>query len=186
MDLDLKKLLQKKDLNNRKWSLLYRGSRDGFEASYFHSRCDGLPNTLTIVKSTNGNIFGGYTTIPWESIKYDKDNGYMYDFCAFLFSLVNNENIPLIFEHTKEPEYIKGENIVWGSVWPDSNSGPIFGGGHDLRIGDYSNTDYSCGSKLGFTYTHRDFQSDSERANSILAGFHLFKVDEIEVFQLEE
>lgn len=68
----LEELLQKKDLNGRKWLLLYQWSRDGFEASDFHSRCDGKPKTLTLVKSSNENIFGGYTILPWQSIYKNK------------------------------------------------------------------------------------------------------------------
>jgi len=33
---------------NDKWSLLYRATRDGFDSSDFHSKCDGHSNTLTI------------------------------------------------------------------------------------------------------------------------------------------
>jgi hypothetical protein len=36
---------------NDKWSLLYRGTRDGFGAKDFHSNCDGHSNTLTILKA---------------------------------------------------------------------------------------------------------------------------------------
>jgi hypothetical protein len=35
---------------NQKWKLLYRGSRDGFSAKAFHSKCDYKANTLTIIK----------------------------------------------------------------------------------------------------------------------------------------
>jgi hypothetical protein len=62
----LEELLEKKDLNCQKWSLLYRGSRDGFRASNFHSHCDNKPITLTIIKSTSGNIFGGFTSAHWN------------------------------------------------------------------------------------------------------------------------
>jgi hypothetical protein len=41
--------------------LIYRASQDGFEANDFHSKCDQKPNTLMIIKSEHGNIFGGYT-----------------------------------------------------------------------------------------------------------------------------
>jgi hypothetical protein len=47
--------------NTLKWNLIYRASQDGFEAANFHSKCDNKPNTLVIIKSENGNIFGGYT-----------------------------------------------------------------------------------------------------------------------------
>ena len=45
----LEELLKKKDMNGRKWSLLYQGSRDGFLAYDFHSRCDSKPNTLKLL-----------------------------------------------------------------------------------------------------------------------------------------
>jgi hypothetical protein len=34
-----------------KWTLLYRGTRDGFCAADFHSKCDNNNNTLTILKA---------------------------------------------------------------------------------------------------------------------------------------
>ena len=185
MDPKLEELLQKRDLNGRKWSLLYQGSRDGFAASDFHSRCDGKPNTLTIVKSSSGNIFGGYTTISWESNDYDGDYGYKYDNSAFIFSLVNKENRPLIFEHTNESENIE-EADARGSVFSSSKHGPTFGGGHDLYICDRSNIERYSNSNLGNTYTHPEYQKDTERTNSILAGSEFFQVDDIEVFQIQE
>jgi len=36
---------------NDKWTLLYRGTRDGFGSDDFHSRCNGHANTLTILKA---------------------------------------------------------------------------------------------------------------------------------------
>ena len=49
---------------NDKWSLLYRGTRDGFGASNFHSKCDGRNNTLTLLKAKESSyIFGGYLLI---------------------------------------------------------------------------------------------------------------------------
>ena len=185
MAQNLEELLLPKRLNGRKWTLLYQGSRDGFRAFDFLSRCDGKPNTLTIVKSTNGNIFGGFTIIPWESIEYDKVNGYKYDNSAFLFSLVNDENRPLIFEHTNGYENID-EKKTRGSVWSSSNNGPIFGGGHDLYIADRSDTNENSYSNLGFTFTHPEYPKRSQKINSILAGSKDFQVDDIEVFQLEE
>jgi methyl-accepting chemotaxis protein len=53
---------------NDKWSLLYRGTRDGFSGKAFHSKCDNQSNTLTIFKAKESEfIFGGYTTVSWES-----------------------------------------------------------------------------------------------------------------------
>ena len=50
-------------LNNRKlvMTLLYRGSRDGWEAYDFHRLCDRKSPTITLFKVKNGPCIGGYT-----------------------------------------------------------------------------------------------------------------------------
>jgi hypothetical protein len=51
-----------------KWSLLYRGTRDGFGSQDFHSRCDGHSNTLTILKAHDSSyIFSGFTSVDWDN-----------------------------------------------------------------------------------------------------------------------
>ena len=69
--------------------LQYRASRDGFSAQNFHTKCDTVENSLTMIKSTDGKIFGGFVKKAWDST----GNGYT-DFKAFIFSLVNKENKP--------------------------------------------------------------------------------------------
>jgi len=72
---------------SKHWKLQYRATRDGFSAHNFHTKCDTAANTLTIIKSTNGNIFGGFTEKAWSSSVQ-----YFIDSKAFIFSLVNKEN----------------------------------------------------------------------------------------------
>ena len=73
-----------------KWNLLYRASFDGFGAKDFHLKCDGVKDTLTIIKTTQSYIFGGFTNIAWDSSNKSK-----IDHNAFIFSLVNKENKPI-------------------------------------------------------------------------------------------
>jgi len=110
---------------NKTFSLLWRGSRDGFDVAAFHRLCDGQANTVTVIKNTNGFIFGGFTSIPWSST-----GGYKADNTAFLFSLINPTNTPLKLK-------VKSEQ---GAVYHYSCSGIIFGTGHDLRVYSLSNT----------------------------------------------
>ena len=168
----LEELLKKKDLNGRKWSLLYQGSRDGFLAYDFHSNCDYKPNTLTIVKSTSGHIFGGFTNILWNIIR-----SFTYDKNAFIFSLVNKENRPLLFEHSSSDI----NSIVTHPYYC-----PTFGRGHDFHISNFSNTNTNSYSNIGLTYTHPEYEFGSERAKTILAGTQYFQVQEIEVFQMQQ
>ena len=64
--LDLfQSLLRFLDSNSRKrWTLCYRASSHGWAASTFHSRCDGKPHTVTIIRKSP-YVFGGYTDIAW-------------------------------------------------------------------------------------------------------------------------
>ena len=68
-DLDLFQLIKSKLIipHIRKMHLLYRASENNFLASKFHETCYGHGDTITIIKNNFGNIFGGYTNIPWSS-----------------------------------------------------------------------------------------------------------------------
>jgi hypothetical protein len=56
------------EFGEKQFSLLWRGSRDGFGAEAFHDRCDGHANTLTIIQDTDGHIFGGFTPMVAEAL----------------------------------------------------------------------------------------------------------------------
>ena len=49
-----------------KWKLIYRASEHDYRASSFHEYCDDKGPTLVIIKSSEGWIFGGYTTRSWN------------------------------------------------------------------------------------------------------------------------
>ena len=72
-------LLSLTGFESKSFLLLWRGTRDGFKVSTFHKLCDGKANTLTLIKSTHGHIFGGYTSLPWSS-----NAGYRTDITGFI------------------------------------------------------------------------------------------------------
>ena len=45
------------NLSSKKWYLVYRATTNGFGAKDFHLKCDNIPKTLTIIKTTNSCIF---------------------------------------------------------------------------------------------------------------------------------
>ena len=151
-------------------SLLWKGSRDGFGAATFHSLCDGKPSTLTVVRSTTGYIFGGYTQAPWTSHFIRKR-----DPTAFLFSLTNPKNMPLKLNI--------GE-VCTGAVFHASNCGPIFGDGYDLYISDLSNAN-NCSSVRSESYDLPNGLSGEEGGKFIHGGStHNFQTVEVEVYQV--
>jgi hypothetical protein len=84
------------EFTGKRFTLLWRGSRDGFGARDFHGRCDGHANTLTLIEDTEGNIFGGFTPVEWESREYPNSYEYKADpsLKSFLFTLKNPHNVP--------------------------------------------------------------------------------------------
>ena len=155
--------------SNTKWKLLYRASLDGFSAGNFHSKCDNKQNTLTIIKTTENYVFGGYTSAAWnQQYSYNSDSS------AFIFSLVNKENTPLKMD-------IKPNNHG-EAMYSHSSYGPTFGG-HDFQISDSSNNNENSFSNLGHSYKFDKFTHGSNEAKNFLAGSYNFQVAEIEVFQ---
>jgi hypothetical protein len=151
--------------SNQKFSLIYRESQDGFEAAKFHAKCDDKPNTFIMIKSENGNVFGGYTEQSWSG------NGPKNDSNAFIFSLINKINRPL---------KIKSDSS--SSIKCDVDSGPCFGLMGDLRISKKFDTDFKNYSNFGLYYPHPDFKFGSNEAKNFLAGSEYFQFSEIEVF----
>mmetsp|Transcript_13973 Transcript_13973/g.30342 ORF Transcript_13973/g.30342 Transcript_13973/m.30342 type:complete len:591 (-) Transcript_13973:252-2024(-) len=49
------------------FSLLYCSSRDGLSDATFHSNCDFRGCTLTVIRTTNGYVLGGYSSAPWRN-----------------------------------------------------------------------------------------------------------------------
>jgi hypothetical protein len=156
---------------NDKWSLLYRGTRDGFGSDVFHSKCDNHSNTLTIIKAKQSSyIFGGYTTVGWESSAYAK---YKSDQNAFIFSLTNKDNKPLKMEI--DPGYHHR------AICCHSSFGPSFG--DDICIKNNANTTMDNFSRLGDTYSHPQYRYGTNEAKTFMAGSYNFLLDEIEVYQ---
>ena len=147
--------------------LLFRASEHEKNlAEKFHELCDGKGPTITIVRSENKKLFGGYASISWNSDGESSAPG------SFLFSLDQQT------KHT----IVKNENCA---LRGNKEYGPSFGGS-DLALsyaGYLEDSTRPNWSDLGFTYSLPDgclFQSDA--AQSYLAGSYRFIAEEYEVF----
>lgn len=74
----------------RNQKLLYRASSQRYSAKLFHDKCNFVANTLTIIQSENGFVFGGFTKKSWDCNFIMKKT----DTHAFIFSFKNEENKP--------------------------------------------------------------------------------------------
>jgi hypothetical protein len=157
-----------KDFETKRWQLLYRGTRDGFGTSHFHAKCDQQSNTLTIILTTAGYVFGGFTPIAWDSSSsYKIDNTGK----SFLFSLKNPRN--------SEPKIFPLSNPS-NSIYCHPSWGPTFGGNHDIYVAPNCDQNTSSYTNLGYSY-----KNDTGIAGGkVFTGEQYFQVKEIEVFSI--
>jgi hypothetical protein len=149
------------DSKNLEWTLVYKATRDGFGAIDFHSKCNSKSNTLVVVKSTNGNIFGGYTQQNWSG-----DDGFKSDANAFLFSLNNKHEMQFKLKCMQADcaVYVKqGYSACFGRL--------------DLCLRDNSNKNFISSSETGNCYALTPTNTSSS-----LASTQNFQTVEIEVF----
>jgi hypothetical protein len=169
------------DFKKKQFTLLWRGSRDGFDADEFHRRCGGHPNTLTVILDTAGNIFGGFTPVEWESPRKEMFKGDT-SLTSFLFTLNNPHNFParrFVLKAEKKDE----------AICCDSDWGPHF---HDIGVFDNCNTNshsrtYTCcANTKSFTQFFGDNYTNDTGLNrkTFFTGSEYFRVKEIEVFEI--
>jgi hypothetical protein len=157
-----------KEFMNRKWKLLYQGSRDGFGSSHFHGKCDNQSNTLTIIETTTGFIFGGFTPAAWDSSGgYKSDNSQT----SFLFSLKNPRN--------SSPQRFRLSNVS-NAIYCHSIYGPVFGNGCDIVVWNGCNANTNSNSNFGTGYVN----DTGIAGNQVFTGERNFTVKEIEVFAI--
>ena len=156
------------------WDLTYRASRDGFSGQNFHTKCDGVSNTLTIIKTTNGNIFGAFAEKAWIN------GSNVQDPKAFIISLINKDNNP--FKATILSTRPNG--YCYYALYCESSYGPSFGydnsnSNYSISIASNSNINQSSSSNFGYAFKHQSYPAGS----TILAGSRNFQTIEIEVFK---
>jgi len=97
---------------------LYQATVDGDGPINFHTKCDGISNTLILIKSASNRRFGGFASQTWESSsnEYNKD-----DINSFLFSLDKQK----IYSYKKDGKALRCHK----------DNGPCFGLGYTICVG---------------------------------------------------
>jgi hypothetical protein len=162
------------EFRGKRFALLWRGSRDGFGARDFHNRCDGHPNTLTLIQDTGGNIFGGFTPVKWDIGGHA--SGYRADpsESSFLFTLKNPHNFPAKKFGLKSEEKNKAIDCR-------SSYGPCFG--YDIWVSNQSNANRESDS---LTFGAHYVNDTGLKKSTFFTGSPYFTVKEIEVFEISE
>ncbi|KAG0250587.1 hypothetical protein DFQ27_009333 [Actinomortierella ambigua] len=189
-------------------NLLYRASRDGFQAEQFHARCDHRGPTVTVARTEGGQVIGGYNAASWSS------------HVTGLYSAATT-NFLFVFADPKRPDrprykYDMMPNSGGGSHYSSGNGGigygygsgggggsgggasgpadgskaafsrigfgPVFGAGPDLCIKGSSSKTGTTGTTMLTTYEGGD---ESKPAPSSVVHGTTFNIVDYEVFQVQ-
>ena len=151
-------------LNPSSFTLLYKGTKDKDESKIFHQKCDNEKNILLFILTNKNYIFGGYT-----SVGFDSSGNAKKDSEAFLFSV----DMQKIYE-IKQDLY---------AIFCNKNCGPIFcaksDGLYNICIPNkyFSAKSYSCKKGIPFNTTEPFELNHGEKE---------FQVVELEVYRVDK
>ena len=148
--------------NERRVKLLYKATPEENTRDDFHRKCDNKGATVTIIETTKGRRFGGYTSLSWDS-----SSGWKNDKEAFLFSLDNDKK----YEVIQEAKY---------KVYSNTGFGQWFGSNGNIGLAYEKN--YFIGND-----THRENFADkcySTTVENELSGGKTFNISKMEVYQV--
>ena len=145
-----------------KFTLLYKATTHGDNASVFHEKCDNHQMTLVLIETDKGVRFGGFTTKTWEGHCIKKvDNN------AFVFSIDKNKIFDVILDEPAIGCYPK--------------FGPVFFG---CQIRIYNNCFTKGGSTCysGLNYkTANDFELNNGEQTYIVKDIEVYEIEPIDV-----
>ena len=165
-DLDLIALgLVSGDLDKLKtlkvgYKLIYRASTHGDSVKIFHKKCDNINDTLTVIKTKEGLVFGGFCNVCWES----GNNLEKKDLKSFVFSI----NLSKIYFVSEDNE---------ACIVCDKDKGPSF-------IGMFTVNDNMLSSQSEINPYETQRYSGELSLYEINGGEPTFGIEEIEVFQV--
>jgi hypothetical protein len=168
-------------------ALLFRASRDGWDANAFHRHCDGQGSTLTVIREReHGYVFGGYADAPWHSGSDGPSPGRIESGGgAFLFALQCAAGLG--------PTQMGLMGSATLALRGYADCGPCFGNGNDIRLGLTLGRDAGDGSRthvgrfgvyrcpVGQDCATRDPGQDGA---TLLTGAEEFRAAEVEVYHV--
>ena len=160
-------ILMKKNIT---FKLLYRATKDGNSPESFHQKCDNIKGTLTIMKTSKGMRFGGYTECTWNADpkggQNKKDNnGIGFCYSLDLFKIYNNTN------------------EAGSTIRCYEKEGPDFYGGDCYMFDIYFPINSNTNIYTGYTVKNNSF-GKFEKDYEINNGESKFVLQELEIFQI--
>ena len=194
------------------WNLIHRSSVDGFGAADFHRNCDNQGETLGVIQSTDGWLFGWWTPCAWTSV-----GDYKSESRTIIFTLTNPAGVPAKFAnngsysvydhgsygptfgcynlsdvaHSQTRRQRRNvEQYEWGLASVSANNeqrNVYYDGSYDMPFGggfDLCIADGANCNTNSYTNFPNTYIDSTGRANATFTGARNFTVKEMEVYAL--
>ena len=164
-DMELYSLLSMRSkVSIKSFTTIYIASKNNYSAEVYHNSCDGKGPTVTIIKSSFGNIFGGYVSKPLAR----KNAGRVSDQDSFLFLLRSKDEE----EKDKCPRVFEMKHSTNDATRNCHGRGPVFGHGYDASIGGKCHQKLKHGQDK-FTTKNCSYTLSSQQASFLPKGYNI-------------
>lgn len=169
-----KKILQQfiGEEGQKTFSRLYSVKADGCTDNVFHEKCDNKGPTVTLVYNTEGEVYGGYASVSWQSVA----TKHIYDHAAFLFLLRGTDEA----KPKKFPVKKRTSALIL-----DTHNCPTFGSGPDLQVcsGDLTNADEDA-VPIKVKMTPASYEKIPESLGDVVSPDSV--IDDVVVYSVED
>ena len=149
------------DKKPKKSKLLLDSKIDGDKTETFYKKCGGKSPTIVLVKTTEGNKFGGYTTFSWEN----KNEGIIKDNNCFIFSL----------NKMKKYNIVKPENAI------QTNDDYFAFGGSDsdflILNNCHSTKENYCDHKKGTFLITEKYELNGGKRDFTVSSYEVYQIE---------
>ena len=129
---------------------------DNFYKEFF-DKCGNVPNTMLFIKTTEGERFGGFTSVIWPT------NGKVNDTESFLFSLTKKEKYTVL----------NSESAIGASA----NSWISFGNGNDLYLFNDLKSMGGGTSKVYYDISGGDYSLNRGKSGFLLSNCEIYQIE---------
>jgi len=155
------------------WKLLYKWTIDEKTKAAWHHACDGKGPTVTIVRTKDGHVFGGYNPLAWWVPRNNGDSEFKESKESFIFSLTDGKG-------RQAYQCLPYNYCQYAICSFDSNNGLGWGGGLDL----YINPEATVGSYSNLNNTYKLPQGFVDGRTWLAGSYNNWQIIEIETYSV--
>jgi len=127
------------------WKLLYKFTRDQKTNEAWHQACNGKGPTVSVVRTKDGHVFGGYCHLSWWTPSSGERSEQKESKESFIFSITDGKNRQpyKLLQYQNYQDAIFSCSNAYGFGWGTDGIDLILGPGMPQHCSSYLNNTYA-------------------------------------------